>query len=518
MALVGGSGQEAAAQEQTAEALLNARCSACHERRDDGTLNRISDARKTPEAWFMTVFRMTNIHGVQLTDDEQRTIVKYLSDTQGLAPTEGADYRYALEKAPGSIDTAPNDTLFQMCGRCHTFARVALQRRDKADWTKLVHFHLGQFPTTEYQALGRDRDWFAIATGDVVDQLSKLFPYETDAWATWKDKPAPDMSGTWRLAGRQPGNGAYEGHATVAKTGDDTYDVSMSVTFANGDSLEREGKAILYNGHEWRASFPGDDHVIRQVFSVSEDGAMMNGRWMYRDVEALGGRMTAIRAEGTDPRILNVVPSALKQGTTAQIAVNGVGLGETVDLGPGVEIEVLDRSPERMVVKATVSADAAPGARTVVTGDAAASEGFVVYDRVARLEVEPAETIARVGGAGGPIPKIPAQFEAVGYMAGADGEAGTDDDIRIGPMDADWSTEDFDALAAEMKDTRFAGTITPSGLFEPAGAGPNPERPMDTNNAGNLSVVATVEDGGEAVTGKAHLFVTVQRFVTTPMW
>ena len=69
-----------------------------------------------------------------------------------------------------------------------------------------------------------------------------------------------------------------------------------------------------------------------------------------------------------------------------------------------------------------------------------------------------------------------------------------------------------------MKDAAFAGNMdSEMGLFAPASAGPNPLRPYGTNNIGNLSVTATVEDGGRQVDGQGHLFVTVQRFVDPPI-
>ena len=52
-----------------------------------------------------------------------------------------------------------------MCGRCHSLARVSLQRRDEQEWRKLAHLHVGQWPSIEYQASARDRQWFKIATG-----------------------------------------------------------------------------------------------------------------------------------------------------------------------------------------------------------------------------------------------------------------------------------------------------------------------------------------------------------------
>ena len=78
------------------EALLSARCAACHERTADGGLARIKDQRKTPEAWDMTIVRMMQLHGVEVTDDERSVLVKHLGDTQGLAPAETEGYRYIL--------------------------------------------------------------------------------------------------------------------------------------------------------------------------------------------------------------------------------------------------------------------------------------------------------------------------------------------------------------------------------------------------------------------------------------
>ena len=68
-----------------------------------------------------------------------------------------------------------------------------------------------------------------------------------------------------------------------------------------------------------------------------------------------------------------------------------------------------------------------------------------------------------------------------------------------------------------MQDAEFAGKITGTGLFDPAGAGPNPARPMSTNNAGNLVVIGAVDDAGNKVEGRAQLLVTVQRFVDPPI-
>ena len=70
----------------------------------------------------------------------------------------------ALERAPNVVEPPADEELVTMCARCHTYARTALQRRDTDEWLKHSHFHLGQYPTAEYQAHGRDRNWWEIAS------------------------------------------------------------------------------------------------------------------------------------------------------------------------------------------------------------------------------------------------------------------------------------------------------------------------------------------------------------------
>ncbi|MEZ5478170.1 MAG: c-type cytochrome [Thiolinea sp.] len=171
--------------------LLNNTCGACH-KQEDGSLSRIIGQRKTPEAWQMTIFRMRHLHGLQIDVETQRQLVQYLSDTQGLAPEETQDLRYAFDRSPAAQELKFDKPMMEMCGRCHTAARVALQRRSPEEWRTHIDFHLGQFPTTEYQALGRDREWYKIAVEEMVPLLAKQYPLETEAWTQWQ---AADKTG-----------------------------------------------------------------------------------------------------------------------------------------------------------------------------------------------------------------------------------------------------------------------------------------------------------------------------------
>jgi quinohemoprotein amine dehydrogenase len=221
--------------------------------------------------------------------------------------------------------------------------------------------------------------------------------------------------------------------------------------------------------------------------------------------------------EGTSA-VLAATPPYLRAGESAEIAIHGIGLEGEVGLGEGVAVEeVVSRDAETVVVRASADANAANGARTVSVGDADAEGLLTVYHAIDFVTVEPSYNIARVGGGGGPIPPVPAQFEAIAWLRGPDGQAGTDDDVAIGAMPASWAVDNFDDVAAEMDDATFAGEMQANGLFLPAEAGLNPERPFNTNNAGNLKVIATVEDNGQTVSGEGQLLVTVQRWNDPPI-
>src|SRR3569832_2845739 len=219
----------AAAQSAEGPEILQTRCGGCHQQSAPGHFARISDIRKTPEGWLMTIFRMQHVHQVQITEADRDVLIRYLADTQGLAPTETIPARYALEQRPNATDmTLPGD-LQVMCARCHSAARVALQRRDTSDWLKHVHWHLAQWPTIEYLQNARDRLWWQKATTEVPDQLGKLYPLSTAAWDQWRVRPHADLSGTWLVVGHEPGGADSWGTATISKSGDALYTVAYSL-------------------------------------------------------------------------------------------------------------------------------------------------------------------------------------------------------------------------------------------------------------------------------------------------
>ena len=500
-----------AAEAPDGQALVRTYCSGCH-LEHDGVFERISSIRKTPEGWTMTLFRMHNVHGLALPEEASDAITRYLADTQGLAPSETAPSRFALERRPNAKDLDLGPDLAQMCGRCHSLARVALQRRDADDWLKHMHFHVGQFPSLEYQASGRDRPWWDIATRELPPKLGALFPLHTQAWSDWNARTHREPTGHWVVVGHEPGGRDLVGTADIASDGKGGYTARYRLRDTAGRDVAGDSHALLYTGYEWRGRGALGGVASREVFALSEDGVRMSGRWFDPEHSEDGGDWTAVRADAP-AQVVAVLPRAMKAGASGTITIvaTGVGTASPVSLGAGVTAKVVFANDGVIQAVADVAADAATGARTVSVGPASGTGAFAVYRKIDQVDVQPSYAIARVGG--GKVPPVTAQFEALASARDAAGVL-----VPLGPVPAEWSTAPFDAEAARTHDEKFGGSLDAAGRYHPAGAGPNPVREFSGNNTANLKVHAHVADGATRLGGASHLIMTVQRWITTPIY
>jgi quinohemoprotein amine dehydrogenase len=460
----------------------------------------------------MTLFRMRQVHGLNLGADVHDAIVRYLADTQGLAPAESAAGRFALERRPNAQDIDVGPEIGVMCGRCHSVARVALQRRDEDEWRKLAHTHVGQWASIEYSASGRDRPWWQIASGPLPGKLAALYPFSTTAWSDWKSRPARDLGGNWVVAGHVPGGRDFYGTAHIERDAGGDFKAHYALADVTGFEFNGESKAILYTGYEWRGSAQVGDRSLREVYAVSEDGNRITGRWFDADHAEDGGEWTAVR-EGGQPEILAVLPRSLRTGTTTTVVIVGSGLGAAamppVSFGEGMTLANVERSAWRIRAVVKVAAGAAPGMRTVAVGGALGKAA--VYAQIDQVDVVPSYAIARLGG--GRIEPVSAQFEAIASTRLPGGEL-----LALGPVTAEWTSIPFDAEAKRTEDEKFSGHFDLRGRFLPGAAGPNPAREFSGDNVGNLAVVARAADGGRTVEGRGHLVVTVQRWITPPIY
>ena len=233
-----------------AEQIIRDRCLACHTESGDSaapTFSRISEQRKTPEGWQMTLNRMIHLRDLEISAEEKRVLIKYLSDKQGLAPSEAAPYRYLLEQDTNLVEAGADQHLVETCARCHSEARSGLQRRAKDEWKMLVDFHMAQFPGIELHAGSRDRPWYQIATTQTVDTLFEKYPLVTEEWNNWKKADKADVMGRWRVTGYIPEKGEFDAWMSAAKTGDGRYDLTLEGHYADGTVLSGTGKATVYN-------------------------------------------------------------------------------------------------------------------------------------------------------------------------------------------------------------------------------------------------------------------------------
>jgi quinohemoprotein amine dehydrogenase len=255
---------------------------------------------------------------------------------------------------------------------------------------------------------------------------------------------------------------------------------------------------------------------------VERDWRRMSGRWFTGAYDELGIDVTLHRADV--PQITGVYPVSVRQGTTdAELLVFGAGLpaelgAEEIDFGPGVEVtEIVEDTASGLRVRVDVAADAAVGKRDLFVGGIARPQALAVFDAIDAVRVTPAAGLARVGGV--VAPKQLVQFEAIGVSHGPDGEAGTDDDLELGPLEVTWSLEEY-AATFDDEDIEFVGSLDDNGLFTPAIDGPNPERAGNRNNVGDVWVVATFAEAGLArpLRGRAHLVVTVPIYLMEQRW
>lgn len=496
--------------------IIKENCLLCHSEtgKAEAPFTRISEQRKTPEGWQTTINRMKSQRGLKIKPEHERVLIKYLADNQGLAPAETAGLRYVLEREPNVIEQDVPEHVAGTCTGCHSSARSGLQRRTQDEWEKLIHFHMGQIPSIEFLAGHRDRPWFQIATSETSVKLGEGYPLVTKAWDDWKATPKASLKGDWVMSGHMPDKGDFTATVSVMNSQQkDDYVLLINGHYADGSKLSGSGSAKVFTGYEWRGAVVINGRKMRQVFAASADGTELSGRMFLKNDDVMGGKVTAMKA-GKAETVVSVSPAYIKQGSSQTLVIGGANLSKKVSLGSGITVEkVISQSADRLVVQVKAAKDAAVGLRSLKVGSDSLENSVAVYDSVARVEVTPSESIARIGGNGGLIPKQKSIYRAVGYAAGADGKAGTEDDIRLGYMPANWSLKPFDAVAEEEHDLKYAGAIDAKGIFTPGDAGLNPERKMSTNNVGNLAVVGTVKEGDAAVTGEAHLLVTVQDFV-----
>jgi quinohemoprotein amine dehydrogenase len=499
-----------------ASEVVRGACGGCHQVDSHLCMSRISYQRKTPEGWEDTIRRMGRMNGIPSSASEAREIIRYLADAQGLTSSEVQGIAYALERQLNVQENVPNDDVRTVCTRCHSYARIAGERRTREEWLKLKDFHFASFPEEL-----NSPDWPGSAD-KALDYLAERFPLDTPEWERERGQ-RPPAKGSWMVWGHEPGHGDYLGNVSIAPGADGIYQNITSMEFANGEKEERKGEGVWYGGHQWRGSATSSDgRTIREVFELSPDKEILKGRWFLEQHPEIGGEEQRYLDTGPT-KILGILPRALQIPTSeTNITILGINLptnlqaGE-LDLGKNVKIvSILKDTNSQVVARVSILSGTAVGLRDVHLRGAVGPKLLGLYDTYGYIRVLPERGGARMGGAD--VPKQLQQFEAVAYSDGQDGIAGTEDDFEIGTIHAKWEIGNY-YYTYFADDKQFAGTIDQTGLFTPSLETPNQKRPETLNNAGSVWVVASYvpPDPKQTLQGRAYLLVAAPIYVKHDM-
>jgi quinohemoprotein amine dehydrogenase len=536
--------------------LVISKCGTCHTKDEKSNLSRISWERTTPEGWEEAIKRMVRLNGLVISPTDARSIVKYLATYHGLAPAEAKPVMYMPEHRMLDETLVPNDAVRAACTTCHPIGRALSWRRSKEDWKLLenlhvalyaqaeVHFHRsargpgappGQPPATGAEAAapvpGAPP---APEPGEAaLDFLGKSAMLHTPEWSEWRARlRAPRITGKWLVSTTVAGYGKYVGDMLIeAGPAEDEFKTTVTLkSVKTGATLKRTGTGLVYAGYAWRGRSKGttaasnkpDDlsKEAREALWISPDQQTAEGRWFWGDYQEFGFDVKLTRAS-TEPTLVSVASYSLKTGSTAaRVRILGDSFPATIapadlDMGAGVKVnKIVSHTKTEIVVEVDVANDAVPGKRDIGLGRSTLQSAFAIYDKMDYIKVTPETALARLGS--DVHPKGYQQFEAIGYNNGADGKPHTADDVELGPVDVDWSVEEFMAVFGD-DDKSFVGHLSETAFFTPASDGPNPERKFSRNNYGDVWVVATSKNekdkDGKPLTNRAYLVVTVPTYI-----
>jgi quinohemoprotein amine dehydrogenase len=489
--------------------LVKAKCGSCHASDDRGNMQRISWERATPEGWDLALQRMVLLTDMDLTPAEKGRLIQYLSSHHGLAPEEAKGVTYDVERRIHDETGIPR-AVMTACGRCHNIARVLSWRRSAADWKEFSHVH-----TLRYNA---------PASEEAVAFVAKMAPLESPDWTAWSARTAnKTLAGRWLVTASVQGRIRYFGEMQLESSGVDgefnTRATLQSIT--GGSTAIRTGRGMLYGGYAWRGSSKGgnaassapDDlsNEAREAMTLAPDELSAEGRWFWGQYYELGFDVRIQRAT-SDPTLLGIDRPLLKTGSQSNL-IHLFGdhfpaqiSQRDLNFGPGVAVRrIVSHNASEIIAEVSVALDAPLGKRKAAFRRSLLPGGLAVYDHADYIKVTPESAIAAFGNE--TRSRGYQQYEAIAYQNRPDGKRHTDDDVELGPIDVTWSMKIF--YESEGTRTDPVGSVSPTGLFIPAGNSPN--------NNFDVWVVADArsekDKDGKPLEGKAYLVVTVPVYI-----
>ena len=274
----------------------------------------------------------------------------------------------------------------------------------------------------------------------------------------------------------------------------------------------------IYTGYMLRSHYKQNDHKINGFYNVTSEN-LIKGDWSYKEDLGISGEETYYKVQTKKPEIIHSEPRAWRKGSVNKVTFYGMNLNKLkekdLNLPEGVELTKLTAvSDEQLTAEVKVDKKAESN-MFMINGDQAAVHGkFTVYDQADYLKIEPSYGVSRMGGAG-PMDKMSIQYVAYAYSKGKDGKKETEDDLKLGPVPAEWSLLPYPEGAEGRDDRPYIGKIAADGLYTPSVEGVNEEREFVQENVGSATVAAKAKVDGKELTVKSHHITTVPDYVNT---
>ncbi len=508
--------------------MVRQKCSACHKPDTKNRLEVIEDTRKSTEEWKVVVDRMIRLNSAQLEDEDFYPVIKELSKTLCLTPKESSEVAYLNSDENSQYREIPKNDLekriYTACVRCHTYAKIASNKMTKDQWSENRNLHLGYYPTVIPQM--REMDWYKESE-ELIEPLAKLFPFHTDDYQQWlKSRKDQDLTGSWNVAGYQPGMGYYHGVYTIAPNtakGEDEYIIEKKVQYQSGLTVSTKGEGTLFSEYHLRYALAPTPLTgrVEGVFDLDASTMGFKGKWwtVVQDSNSYGNE-SFYKATGAS-KIIAAFPQSLRvaAGKEQTLTLVGVNLSEGIaendikfsDANIKVS-KVVKTDKSELVCKVMVGAGASIGLADVsVKG--LGFKGLKVFNKIDAISISPRIGRARVSS-GAAYPPQGVQFVARGINFGADGKKGTSDDLVLDPVNAKWELAE-EKTREDDDDMEYLNTSIINGLYTPITTyGPIKTRKQNREGVGLIAVNAKFEDQGRQLMDKVRLAVTVPDFIT----
>ena len=513
------------------DSVVRQKCSVCHKLNEQNKVEVIEETRKTPEEWQAVISRMRRINGAPITEEDFHQCIKELSQHLMLTPDEMSEVAYintlGVQGLNSQFREVPQgeteERIFTACVRCHTYGKIRSHKKTAHQWEENMVMHLGYYPTVVPQM--REMDWPKEAM-ELVDILAERDAFDTPEWREWmKNRSQQDLSGTWIIAGYQPGMGYYHGSYTIKpnpEEGEDEYFIEKSIQYANGMNINTSGQGTLFGEYHLRYTLAPTALFgkIKGVFDLEAAQKTFQGTWWtaIQDNNAYG-KERFVKKDNQSKLFANYPGSLQSNDQASHLTLIGTNIPQNLtpqDISfTSEDVQVLDVqvTGSTILCKIEASSQAAIQTTDITINGMSGTRSINLYDQINKIQIYPRLGRARVS-CGAAYPPEGVQFVARGIHFGKDGQLDTEDDVLLEPVDAKWSLEE-EVTRENDDDLEYLKAPVVNGLYTPVTTyAPIQSRDQNREGVGLIAITANYSpENGVLLKDRALLAVTETDFI-----